>query len=217
MTQPATIDANTLFIRPWIFIRGVPSMKFLPPEGPPEVAFAGRSNVGKSSLINALLGRKGLARTSNTPGRTQELNYFVPDGYSGKDGDLPPIALVDMPGYGFAKAPKEMVDRWTALVFDYLRGRVTLKRVYLLIDARHGVKKIDEEVMDLLDKAAVSYQIVLTKADKIKPPAVARLLAETQQVARKRPAAFPEVLATSSEKGSGLDELREAIAIAIAN
>ncbi|MBZ0165014.1 MAG: ribosome biogenesis GTP-binding protein YihA/YsxC [Notoacmeibacter sp.] len=215
MTQPATIDANALFVRPWIFIRGVPSMKFLPPEGPPEVAFAGRSNVGKSSLINALLGRKGLARTSNTPGRTQELNYFVPDGYSGKDGDLPPIALVDMPGYGFAKAPKEMVDRWTALVFDYLRGRVTLKRVYLLIDARHGVKKIDEEVMDLLDKAAVSYQIVLTKADKIKPLAVARLLAETEQIARKRPAAFPEVLATSSEKGSGLDELREAIAVAI--
>ncbi len=217
MTQTASTDAKALFGQQWIFIRGVPSMKFLPPEGPPEVAFAGRSNVGKSSLINALLGRKGLARTSNTPGRTQELNYFVPDGYSGKDGDLPPMAVVDMPGYGFAKAPKDMVDRWTTLVFDYLRGRVTLKRVYLLIDARHGIKKIDEEVMDLLDKAAVSYQIVLTKADKIKPPAVARLVAETGQVARKRPAAFPEVLATSSEKGMGLDELREAIAMAIAS
>ncbi len=215
MTHLEPIDAKALFTRNWVFIRGVPAMKFLPPEGPPEIAFAGRSNVGKSSLINALLGRKGLARTSNTPGRTQELNYFVPDGHTGESGDLPPMAVVDMPGYGFAKAPKDMVDRWTTLVFDYLRGRVTLKRVYLLIDARHGIKKIDEEVMDLLDKAAVSYQIVLTKADKIKPPAVTKLLAETADVARKRPAAFPEVLATSSEKGAGLDELRQAIAVAI--
>ncbi|HEX5497996.1 MAG TPA: ribosome biogenesis GTP-binding protein YihA/YsxC, partial [Thermomicrobiales bacterium] len=127
-------------------------MKFLPPEGPPEIAFAGRSNVGKSSLINALVGMKGLARTSNTPGRTQELNYFVPEGFSGAADDLPPLALVDMPGYGFAKAPKDEVDRWTKLVFDYLRGRVTLKRVYLLIDARHGLKTIDGEVMDLLDR-----------------------------------------------------------------
>ncbi|WP_274427003.1 ribosome biogenesis GTP-binding protein YihA/YsxC [Chelativorans sp. YIM 93263] len=204
-----------LFSQPWVFIRGVPSMKFLPPEGPPEVAFAGRSNVGKSSLINALLGRKGLARTSNTPGRTQELNYFVPDGYSGEKGDLPPMALVDMPGYGFAKAPKAQVDAWTRLVFDYLRGRVTLKRVYLLIDARHGIKEIDREVMALLDTAAVSYQIVLTKADKIKPPAVARLVEDTVKEVRKRPAAYPEVLVTSSEKGAGLDESRAAIIDAV--
>ena len=190
-------------------------MKFLPPEGPPEIAFAGRSNVGKSSLINALLGRKGLARTSNTPGRTQELNYFVPDGHEGSADDLPPMALVDMPGYGYAKAPKETVEKWTRLVFDYLRGRVTLKRVYVLIDARHGLKANDEEVLDLLDKAAVSYQVVLTKTDKIKPPAVKRLVAETLDKIHRRPAAFPEVVATSSETGGGLDELREAIALAL--
>ena len=207
-------EATGVFARPWVFIRGVPSMKFLPPEGPPEIAFAGRSNVGKSSLINALLSRKGLARTSNTPGRTQELNYFVPDGYSGEGDDLPPVALVDMPGYGYAKAPKETVEKWTRLVFDYLRGRVTLKRVYVLIDARHGLKKNDEEVFDLLDKAAVSYQIVLTKTDKIKPPAVVRLVEETLLKIKRRPAAYPEVLATSSENGDGMQALREAIAAA---
>ncbi len=210
-------ETASVFARPWIFIRGVPSMKFLPPEGPPEIAFAGRSNVGKSSLINALLSRKGLARTSNTPGRTQELNYFVPDGYSGAEGDLPPMALVDMPGYGYAKAPKETVDRWTALVFDYLRGRVTLKRVYVLIDARHGLKKNDEEVLDLLDKAAVSYQVVLTKIDKIKPPAARRLVEETLEKIRRRPAAYPAVLATSSDTGEGIPALREAIETAIAS
>ncbi len=209
-------NASTAFGKPWIFIRGVPSMKFLPPEGPTEIAFAGRSNVGKSSLINALVGQKGLARTSNTPGRTQELNYFVPDGYSGEADDLPPMALVDMPGYGYAQAPKEQVDAWTKLVFDYLRGRSTLKRVYVLIDARHGIKKNDEEVLSLLDKAAVSYQIVLTKTDKIKAAGVPRLIEETLEKIRKRPAAFPEVLSTSSEKGAGIEELRAAIELAIA-
>ncbi|THV23898.1 ribosome biogenesis GTP-binding protein YihA/YsxC [Peteryoungia ipomoeae] len=215
MRDPNQRSDHPLFVRPWIFIRGVPSMDFLPPEGPLEVAFAGRSNVGKSSLINALVGQNGLARTSNTPGRTQELNYFVPDGYSGQAGDLPPMALVDMPGYGYAQAPKEQVDAWTKLVFDYLRGRATLKRVYVLIDSRHGIKKNDDEVLSLLDKAAVSYQIVLTKTDKIKAAGVPRLIAETLEKIKKHPAAFPEVLSTSSEKGDGLEELRAAIGVAV--
>ncbi|MBI0004120.1 YihA family ribosome biogenesis GTP-binding protein [Bartonella sp. M0177] len=200
-----------LFARNWIFIRGVPAMKFLPPEGPAEIAFAGRSNVGKSSLINALVGHKGLARTSNTPGRTQELNYFVPDGFAGTVDDLPPLALVDMPGYGFAEAPKAQVDQWTKLIFDYLRGRTTLKRVYVLIDSRHGIKKNDGDVLTLLDKAAVSYQIVLTKIDKIKPAELQKLIDNTHKVIVKRPAAFPHIIATSSEKGIGLDDLRGTI------
>jgi GTP-binding protein len=155
---------------------------------------------------------KGLARTSNTPGRTQQLNYFVPSGYEGTQEDLPPLSLVDMPGYGYAKAPKTEVEKWTRLVFDYLRGRATLKRVYLLIDSRHGIKKNDEDVLKLLDTAAISYQVILTKSDKIKASELEALIVQTTAQIAKHPAAFPEIIATSSEKGVGIDDLRKAIA-----
>jgi GTP-binding protein len=203
----AALEAGRiLFARPWRFVMGVPSLRLLPPADGVEVAFAGRSNVGKSSLINALVGQGGLARTSNTPGRTQELNLFRPEDAGA------PITLVDMPGYGYAAAPKDKVDAWTRLVFGYLRGRPTLKRAFLLIDARHGPKPNDEEVMGLLDKAAVSYQIVLTKADKLGPKALEEVIARTAAAVARRPAAYPEIIATSSEKGAGLDRLRAAVA-----
>lgn len=192
-----------LFAKPWDFRTSVTDMVNLPTINDTEIAFAGRSNVGKSSLINALTGRKGLARTSSTPGRTQMLNFF--------SADDAPLTIVDMPGYGYAQAPKELVAAWTDLVFAYLRGRPTLRRVFLLIDSRHGIKTIDEEAMALLDKAAVIYQVVLTKSDKIKPPALTRLMDETLGKLSKRPAAHPEILATSSEKGKGLAELRAEI------
>ena len=207
-SEAALEEGRLLFARGWEFLLGVPSMKFMPPEGPLEISFAGRSNVGKSSLINALVNQKGLARTSNTPGRTQELNYFIP-----KDGgEVPDYAIVDMPGYGYAKAPKSMVDAWTRLVFSYLRGRTTLRRVFVLIDSRHGIKAKDEEVFKMMDKAACSYQIVLTKSDKIKVSALAKLQEDTLLKLSKHVAAYPEVLTTSSEKGEGIAELRAVIA-----
>ena len=209
--KAALESGRLLFARQWEFIRSVPAMKFLPPEGPVEISFAGRSNVGKSSLINALLGQKGIARTSNTPGRTQELNYFIPV----HNEEMPPMAVVDMPGYGYAKAPKAQVEAWTRLVFDYLRGRSTLRRVFVLIDSRHGIKKIDEDVLDLLDKAAVSYQIVLTKIDKIKTGELEKLRENTASKIVKRAAAYPDILMTSSQKQNGLAELRATIATLI--
>jgi GTP-binding protein len=189
------------FVRAWTFVKSVPALEHLPEAGLAEIALAGRSNVGKSSLINALIRHKGMARTSNTPGRTQELNYFTVDWQ-------PRFYLVDMPGYGFAKAPKAKVEAWTELVKAYLRGRRTLLRVLLLIDARHGLKKVDDDVLTLLDGAGVTYQVVLTKADKIPPAALAEVVAATEAALRTHPAAAPTVIATSSEKGLGLDELR---------
>ena len=196
---------EAMFARPWRFVKSVPSLEFLPDTDRPEMAFAGRSNVGKSSLINALVRQHGLARTSNTPGRTQELNFFA----------VPHAALflVDMPGYGFAKAPKDKVDAWTRLVRDYLRGRPNLVRVFLLIDARHGIKSADEPIMALLDEAAVSYQVVLTKIDKLKPRQVDAVFAATDAVLEKHAAANASLIATSSQTGSGTAELRAEIAM----
>jgi GTP-binding protein len=195
--------AAELFKAPADFVLGVTEVGALPRGDRVEVAFAGRSNVGKSSLLNALLGRRSLARVSNTPGRTRELNYF-------SVGER--LFVVDMPGYGYAKAPKAQVKGWTQLIHDYLRGRPQLKRVMLLIDSRHGLKSSDREIMSLLDKAAVSYQAVLTKTDKPKAGDLGQVLKETEDELRKHPAAHPKVLATSAISGAGIEELRLAIA-----
>lgn len=196
--------ARLLFARPWVFLKGCVRVSDLPADDLVEVAFAGRSNVGKSSLINALVGQRALARTSNTPGRTQELNLFSPE-----EGG---IRIVDMPGYGFAKAPKPVVEKWNKLIHQFLRGRPNLRRVYVLVDARHGPKANDATVMNELDKAAVSYQVVLTKADKLPDNGLAAVTAATARFIAKRPAAHPEIIATSSEKGFGIDILRAEIA-----
>ena len=200
--------ARKLFAGPVAFLKSAPGLQFLPPDDVPEVAFAGRSNVGKSSLLNALTNRNGLARTSNTPGRTQELNFF-------DVGEPLRMRLVDMPGYGFAEAPKDVVRKWRHLVNDYLRGRQKLKRALVLIDSRHGIKPVDRDVMDMLDKAAVSYRLVLTKSDKIKASELAAVRTATEAEARQHPAAHPEIIATSSEKGGGIPELRAAVLEAI--
>jgi len=196
--------ARKLFAGKIEFLKSAPGLNFLPEADAPEIAFAGRSNVGKSSLLNALTNRKGLARTSNTPGRTQELNFF-------DVGEPLQIRLVDMPGYGFAEAPKDLVKRWRHLVNDYLRGRAALKRALVLVDSRHGLKDVDREMMTMLDDAAVSYHVVLTKGDKVKPTELVETLEQTQAEARKHPAAHPMIFTTSSETGSGIAELRTAI------
>ena len=196
--------ASRLFSGRVEFLKSAPALQFLPEPEFPEIAFAGRSNVGKSSLLNAVTGRRSIARASVTPGRTQELNFF-------EVGDPTLFRLVDMPGYGFAKAPLKVVENWRRLVRDFLRGRVVLKRTMLLIDARHGVKPVDIEMMKMLDEAAAVYRIVLTKADKIKTSDVAEVLARTEVEARKHSAAFPVVHVTSSEKGMGIEELRAAV------
>jgi GTP-binding protein len=213
MTDVLVTDASkaglargeALFKGPCTFIKGVVAIDGLPQDGRHEVAFAGRSNVGKSSLINALTGRKSLARVSVTPGRTRELNFFT----LGKDEAL---YLVDMPGYGYARAPKSEVKGWTRLIRDYLKGRRELKRVFLLIDARHGIKPNDREIMTMMDEAAVSYQVVLTKADKPKSAAVAKIIEEVAAEVAKHPAAYPQMIATSARIGAGIPELRAMVA-----
>jgi GTP-binding protein len=197
-------EAARLFSGRVEFLLSAPQLNFLPEPTTPEIAFCGRSNVGKSSLLNALTGRKAIARTSVTPGRTQELNFF-------EVGEPTQFRLVDMPGYGFAKAPVKVVEKWKQLVRTYLRGRAVLKRTLVLVDARHGAKQVDLDMMKMLDEAAVGYRLVLTKADKIKASELATVVAATEAEARKHPAAFPVVHVTSAEKGMGIPELRAAV------
>jgi GTP-binding protein len=202
-SDPSLESGRKLFAGKADFFWAAGSLAGLPPMERVEIAFAGRSNVGKSSLINGLTGRSALARTSHTPGRTQELNFFDIGGR---------LTLVDMPGYGYAAVSKEKVAAWTGLIHDYLRGRASLARVYVLVDARHGLKPVDDAILETLDKAAVSYQIVLTKADELKAGELARRIEETQARIRRRPAAFPEIVATSSRTGLGMEALRAGIA-----
>ena len=192
-----------LFARECVFVAGAPDVSALPPLGLPEIAFAGRSNVGKSSLVNALTGRKTLARVSHTPGRTQQLNFFDLGGHLG---------IVDLPGYGYAAVSKAKIADWTALVEQYLRGRTTLQRIFLLVDGRHGLKEVDREQMTDFDRAAASYQVVLTKADELKAAERASRVADTQAALLKHPAAFPHVILTSSQTGAGVPDLRESVA-----
>jgi GTP-binding protein len=213
MTTPADFSdaereaGHRLFAGEWNFVSAAGSLASLPASDGPEIAFAGRSNVGKSSLINALTGRRALARTSNTPGRTQELIFFR---------GAHRLVLVDMPGYGYAAAAKGKVAAWTRLIHDYLRGRATLARVYVLIDARHGLKAVDEGILDTLSRAAVSHEIVLTKCDQVDEPALAERIDAVKAAMRKRPAAFPDLLATAAHTGAGMAELRAAIARLVA-
>jgi len=206
-TEAEQEAGRLLFAREADFIIGAAQLEQLPEGDRLEICFAGRSNVGKSSLINALTGRKNLARASNTPGRTQQLNYFALH-----HPDIARLYMVDLPGYGFAKAPKAEVERWQGVLRNYLSGRASLRRCFLLIDSRHGIKAVDSEIMEMLDVAAVSYQIVLTKADKIKAEAMDTVIAETARAIAKRPAAYPQMIVTSAEKQEGIDDLRAAIA-----
>jgi GTP-binding protein len=208
MTEPETHlaeRARKLFSGPIDFLKSAPKLEHLPSPTVPEIAFAGRSNVGKSSLINAVTNRAKLARASNTPGRTQELNYFD----VGRDPTV--FRIVDMPGYGFAEAPRDMVKRWRFLINDFLRGRQVLKRALVLVDSRHGLKDVDRDIMKMLDDAAVSYHLVLTKADKVKPTDLAATLDKVRAEAARHPAAHPLLIATSSETGEGIAELRTAM------
>jgi GTP-binding protein len=205
-----TETTTKIFSGPISFLKSAPKLEFLPEPTVPEIAFAGRSNVGKSSLINALVNRNNLARASNTPGRTQELNFF-------DVGDPAAFRIVDMPGYGYAKAPIKTVQQWRYLINDYLRGRVVLKRVFVLIDSRHGIKEVDHDVMSMLDSAAISYRIVLTKTDKIKASDLAAVETDTMAKLRKHVAAYPDLSVTSAEKRGGIEDLRAAVLEAVAS